>query len=297
MRGNTFREAVKLHVNQNVKGIPMASLEEMFCVVDDFCKEQSAVAGKRRQPGLCESEILTILIWFQQSGYRTFKAYYTHEVEGHLRGAFPKLVSYSRFIWLAPRVRATLEAFQRSIQGRGDGVAFIDSTALPVCDNHRIGRHRVFAGLAARGKSSMGWFYGFKVHLAVNLHGDILAACCTPGNWDDRHAVLDLADGLTGTLFADRGYISRSLTDALATHGLRLVTDKRANMHAPHLDPADQAMLRKRFLIETIFDQLKNDFHLAHTRHRSPDHFRLNLAAALCAYSLQTHKPAIDLAA
>jgi transposase len=275
----------------------MLSLEEMFCGVDDFCKEHSTARRRGRQPRMCHSEIMTILIWFQQSGYRTFKAYYLREVQTHLRSAFPNLVSYSRFIWLAPRVQVTLEAFQRSRQGRCDGVTLLDSTALSVCDNHRIRQHRVFAGLAQRGKTSMGWFYGFKLHLAVNRQGDILAACCTPGNCDDRQPVPDLVAGLAGKVLADRGYISRALTDVLAQQGIHLVTDQRANMHRPDLDPADKAMLRSRFLIETIFDQLKNDFHLDHTRHRSSDHFRLNLAAALCAYTLQSNKPALRLGA
>ena len=273
------------------------SIEELFCAVDDYCQEHGKPKGRRRQAGLCESEIITLLVNFHQSGYQTFKGYYTRAVEKRLCREFPKLVSYSRFLWLAPRVRTTLEGFLSSQQGVCTGVALLDSTTLPVCDNHRIARHRVFAGSAQRGKSSMGWFYGFKLHLVVNDKGDLLRYCGTPGNCDDRQPVPDLLRGLSGKVFADRGYLSHALTTALSAQGVQLVTDKRANRRAPALDPADKAMLRKRFLIETIFDQLKHTFQLDHTRHRSPDHFRLNLAAALCAYALQPKKPALRLTA
>lgn len=273
------------------------SLVELFCAVDDFCQQHGSAKRKGRQTGLCESEMMTIVIWFHQSGYRTFKAYYTREVETHLHAAFPKLVSYSRFIWLIPRVRRTLAAFLESRQGVCDGISLLDSTPLRVCNNRRITRHRVFAGSAQRGKSSMGWFYGFKLHLVVNTQGDILSYCCTAGNRDDRQPAPDLLSGVFGKVLADKGYVSQSLANRLAQQGIQLVTDKRANMHSPPLDPADKALLRRRFLIETIFDQLKNDFHLDHTRHRSPDHFMLNLTAALCAYAFQPTKPAFRSAA
>ncbi len=240
---------------------------------------------------------MTLLIYFQQSGYQTFKAYYVKEVQVHLRQAFPKLVSYSRFVWLMARVASGLQAYLKSRQGACEGVSFIDSTTLRVCDNHRIPRHRVFTGSAARGKSSMGWFYGFKLHLLVNTHGDLLSSCCTPGNWDDRQPVPDLVAGHFGKVFADRGYLSQALRETLATQGIQFITDNRANMHGSALDPADKAMLRCRFLIETIFDQLKNDLQLDHTRHRRPDHFKVHLWATLAAYTHQPKKPTLKHAA
>ncbi len=142
----------------------------------------------------------------------------------------------------------------------------------------------------------MGWFYGFKLHLVVNTQGDILGYCCTPGNCDDRQPVPDLLTGVSSKVLADKGYLSQSLTNTLAKQGVQLVTDKRANILGPDLDPLDKALLRRRFLIETIFDQLKNDFHLDHTRHRSPGHFRVNLTAALCGYTFQHTKPAFRFA-
>jgi transposase len=153
----------------------------------------------------------------------------------------------------------------------------------------------VFAGKAARGKSSLGWFYGFKLHLVVNTLGEVLNFACTPGNIDDRQPVPALLAALNGSVFGDKGYLSRPLHTALAHTGVRLVTDPRSNMSAPALDPADRRLLRRRFLIETIFDQLKNDLHIDHTRHRSVANFFVNLWAGLVAYAHQPRKPALAL--
>lgn len=270
------------------------SLLALFCAVDDFwqkwaCEQQPKRKG--RQPGLCDSEIMTIAIHFHHSGYRTFKAYYVREVQAHLRQEFPRLVSYSRFVRLMARVTDCLHAYLHSRQGASTGVAFIDSTPLRVCDNHRIPRHRVFAGSAARGKSSMGWFYGFKLHLVVNTVGELLNFACTPGNIDDRHPVPTLVTTLHGKVFGDKGYLSKPLQLALLQTGVHLVTDQRSNMSAAPLDPADQGMLRRRFLIETVFDQLKNDLQIDHTRHRSVANFFVNLWAGLVAYTHQSRKP------
>ena len=118
---------------------------------------------------------MTILIHFHQSHYRDFKAYYTQHVCEHMRSEFPTLVSYTRFVELIPSALPALCLYLRVRFGQVTGVAFIDSTPLSVCHNRRIGRHRVFAEMATRGKSSMGWFYGFKLHLIVNDQGELLA--------------------------------------------------------------------------------------------------------------------------
>lgn len=273
------------------------SLLALFCAVDDFCQawtsQQDKFGKRRRQPGLCKSEIMTMLIHFHQSGYRTFKGYYLQEVQTHLRAEFPHLVSYSRFVRLIPRVSACLQAYVTSRQGECSGVSFIDSTPLRVCHNQRIPRHRVFAATAARGKSSMGWFYGFKLHLVISSQGELLNFACTPGNCDDRQPVLALVASLFGKVFGDKGYVSHPLRLALALQGIQLVTDPRANMHSSPLDPADKRLLRRRFLIETIFDQLKNSIQIDHSRHRSPTNFFVNLWAGLTAYTYRLKKPSL----
>lgn len=280
------------------------SLLELFCAVDDFWlgfepqwKTTQLQAGKRRERKgqLCPSEVMTILIHFHQSHYRTFKAYYTQHVQVHLTKEFPHLVSYQRFIALLPSVLAPLLAYLHSRYGACTGISFIDSTALEVCDPKRISLHRVFATDAKRGKTSMGWFYGFKLHLAVNDQGELLACCLTPGNVDDRTPVPHLVKRLRGKLFGDRGYISAPLTHLLFEQGLQLITRLRKNMkdHLMHL--SDKLLLRKRAIIESIIDQLKNISQIEHSRHRSPINFVVHLIAGLIAYSHQDKKPGLHL--
>ena len=280
------------------------SLLELFVDVDDFCqdfrqdnaKQVSAQAGRRvRQSELWDSELMTIVIHFHQSGYRTFKAYYTQYVQVHLRREFPHLVSYARFVHLMGRVILLLWAYALYRCGRCTSISFIDSTVLRVCHNRRIPRHKVFIGIAARGQSSMGWFYGFKLHLIVNDRGDILAFTLTPGNVDDRKPVPRLAKAVFGKLFGDKGYVSLPLFQSLLQQGVQLITNLRANMKNQLVVLQDKLLLRKRFIIETINDQLKNVSQIEHTRHRSPLNFLVNVLAGLIAYMWQPKKPSLNL--
>jgi len=279
------------------------TLLELFCKVDDFCQQWQAqqpkslprVSGqRRRQPGLSESEIMTLVIHFHQSGYRDFKDYYRKHVQAHLGSEFPRLVSYSRFVTLMQRVVLLLWAYAQACCRRCTGISFVDSTALRVCTNRRIKRHKVFAGLAARGQCSLGWFYGFKLHLVVNQHGEVLAFTLTPGNVDDRKPVPKLAKALFGKLFGDKGYLSHPLFKTLLEHGLQLITAIKANMKNRLMLMSDKLLLRKRFIIETINDQLKNQSQIEHSRHRSPVNFVVNVLAGLIAYMCQPKKPAIN---
>ncbi|MBE8416775.1 IS982 family transposase, partial [Leptospira borgpetersenii] len=106
------------------------------------------------------------------------------------------------------------------------GISFIDSTILKVCDNRRIHSHKVFKDIAQRGKSSTGWFYGFKLHLIINDQGELLSFMVTPGNVDDRNlkVIFPLSKNIYGKLFGDRGYISQSLFESLYEKGIQLIT-------------------------------------------------------------------------
>jgi hypothetical protein len=282
------------------------SILDLFCSVDEFWqafepqwRQQVLSRGGRRRwrrGRLHPSELMTIAILFQQSGYRTFKAYYTRHVQLHLRSEFPQLVSYNRFVELLPSVLVPLTVYLQAQLGQCSGISFIDSTALAVCKNARIGQHRVCAVDARRGKTSVGWFYGFKLHLVVNDRGELLAFCLTPGNVDDRRPVSRLVKRLFGTLVGDRGYISQQLAeDLLISHGLHLITKLRKNMHNRLLRLTDKLLLRKRAIIERIVDQLKNICQIEHSRHRSPVNFLVNLMAGLIAYCHQPKKPSLDL--
>jgi hypothetical protein len=282
------------------------SLLELFCAVDDFCHgyarqeaEQCLGSGRRARgpkPQLSQSEVMTIVVHFHQSHYRDFKAYYTEHVVKYLAGEFPGLVSYTRFVELLPSVARPLGAYLAQRLGAVTGIAFIDSTPLPVCHNKRISRHKVFADLAARGKSSYGWFYGFKLHLIVNDCGELLRLQLTPANWDDRQPVPKMTQRLWGKLFGDKGYLSQPLFEQLYQRGVQLITPIRKNMANRLMPLYDKLLARKRSIIETINDQLKNISHIAHTRHRSPTNFVVNLFAGLIAYTHQPKKPALHLA-
>ncbi len=280
------------------------SILDLFCSVDTFWQQfepfwerEQVAAGtrrRRRTTRLSASEMLTILILFQQSGYRTFKGFYTQYVQTQLRAEFPHLLSYTRFVELMPRLLVPLAVYLHTQLGVCTGVSFIDSTALAVCHNARIAQHRVFRVDARRGKTSVGWFYGFKLHLVVNDRGELLAFCLTPGNVDDRRPVPRLVRRLFGKLFGDRGYISQALAEQLlVTQGLLLITKLRKNMRARLLNAADKLLLRKRAIIESVNDQLKNICQIEHTRHRSPFNFLVHLLAGLTAYCHQPKKPSL----
>ncbi len=204
-----------------------------------------------------------------------------------LRREFPHLPSYNRFVELMADVLQPIVAFMESRCGKSDGITCVDSTPLRVCQNIRIPRHKTFVDEAGRGKSSTGWFYGFKLHFTVNDRGDILSFCFTRGNVGDRQPVPFLAKGLLGKLFGDRGYISKKLTELLAEDHVELITTVKKNMKPKVLAVFDKLILRKRSIIETINDQLKNIFDLEHSRHRSLTHYFVNAVAGLIAYSYQ----------
>jgi transposase len=282
----------------------MLSLEALFCHVDDFCgwfeprwKQQlleDRLPRRHRARRLCLSEMLTILIAFHASAYRNFKAFYTQMVCVQWQQAFPGLVSYHRFVEWMPSALLPLCAYLRHCFGNCSGTSFIDSTSLKVCHNRRIAGHRVFKGLAARGKTSVDWFFGFKLHLVINAQGELLNVRLTPGNTDDRQPVPQLLKQMFGNVFGDRGYISQTLCAQLRqTSGIELVTKLRRNMKNRLMRLSDKLLLRRRGLIESVIDQLKNIAQIEHSRHRSPINFAVNLIAGLIAYCHQPKKPSL----
>jgi hypothetical protein len=281
------------------------SIEELFCFVDDFCqcfmvewiKLLIAYGAKKRNRKGClsVSEIITILVLFQQSHYRDFKTFYLTHVCCHLRREFPKLISYTRFVALIPSILMPLCAFLQSIKSSSDGIAFIDSTAIAVCHRKRISSHKVFAGIANIGKTTMGWFYGFKLHLVINHRGEFCGCRITPGNVDDREPVPDITKELLGKLFGDKGYISKELFEELLDRGLQLITGIRKNMKNRLMPLWDKLMLRKRSLIESVNHQLKNVFQIEHTRHRSVINGFTNMISAILAFAIHPRKPSLQL--
>jgi len=279
------------------------TLTTLFVLVDDFCKEfmpewekhllESNIKKRKRVGILSTSEIITICIHFHQSHYRTFKHYYNEHVCKFLRHLFPKLVSYERFVTLMKSVLVPLCFFLQSFKGEKTGIYFVDSTLLKACHIKREKQNKVFRGLTEKSRSTMGWFFGFKLHLVINDKGEIMAFKLTAGNVDDRKAVPNLVKNLLGKLIGDKGYISQKLFDQLYQQGLQLITKIKKNMKNKLLSVADKLLLRKRAIIESVNDQLKNISQIEHTRHRSVWNFAVNILAGLCAYILQPKKPSI----
>jgi hypothetical protein len=277
----------------------------IFCDIDDFCLLfeplwhrrllQSGAIRRNKPNALALSEVMTILVLFHCSGYRDLKTFYTQYVQKHLLWAFPRLVSYNRFVELQREALVPLWCYLHTRKGSCTGVAFVDATTLAVCHNLRIPQHKVFWDSARRGQSSMGWFYGFKLHLVINDCGELLGCYLTPGNVDDRRPVAHMVKELWGKLFGDKGYISQPLATLLQAQGLRLVTKLRKNMKNKFLAWSDKLLLRKRALIETVNDQLKNISQIEHTRHRSLWNFLGNVAAGLIAYSWREKKPSLNI--
>jgi len=285
----------------------MDSLLELFVHVDDFCQaflpplEQYLLSDgtikRHRERSLSVSEVMTILIHFHQSHYRNFKAYYCGHILPHLRSEFPNLVSYTRFVDFIPSALLPLCAYlQQTCLGDCTGVSFIDSTSLDVCRNQRIASHKVFAGLAGRGKTSTGWFFGFKLHLVINDRGELLNVLLTPGNVDDRKPVPKLVRKLFGKVFGDKGYISQPLYELVRqTFGVHLITKLKSNAkNCLPMSLLDRILLRKRAIVESVIDQLKNISQIEHSRHRSVTSFLVNLLCGLIAYARQPKKPSLS---
>jgi hypothetical protein len=212
-----------------------------------------------------------------------------------LAGAFPRLVSYNRFVELMPSALVPLCGYLQSRKGRCSGISFIDSTSLIVCHNRRIHSHKVFAGCARRGKTSVDWFYGFKLHLVINDCGELLNVRLTPGNTDDRRPVPELVKGLFGKLFGDKGYVSQPLFELLYDEGVQLVTKLKRGMKSRLMPLLDKIMLRKRAIVESVMDQLKNISQIEHSRHRSVANCLVNLVAGLIAYTWREKKPSLNI--
>jgi hypothetical protein len=277
---------------------------EIFVAIDDFCQifvpelERRMVAAGTprshagRPSALCESEIMTVVIFFHLSGMRNFKYFYQLFCKEFSK-EFPNLVSYQRMVELMKSVTMHIYAFILHNVGECTGISFVDSTKIQVCGSKRIRSNKVFSGLARIGKSTMGWFFGFKLHLVINDKGEILSFHITQGNTDDRDPLPLLFRNISGKVFADKGYISQELFELFMGKGVQLITTLKKRMKPKLVPLIDKILLRKRSIIETVNDFLKNICQIEHTRHRAPHNFFVNLLAGLAAYSFLPKKPSI----
>jgi len=276
--------------------------DTLFCFVDDFCKGfepwykkqliSREIVRRNRRCRLCLSEILTILIAYHQSGMSCFKYFYLDLCRNH-QGLFQGLVHYDRFVKLVKTSFPALICLLRSLEGEKTEYLFIDSTPMAVCHNLREKKHKTFKGLVAKGKTSTGWFYGFKIHTIFNTKGEIIRLTITPGNVNDRTPVIDMVKGLTGKLIGDKGYLSKNLFEKLFDQGLTLITKIRKNMKNCLMEIQDKLMLMRRSFVETIFSSIKCLNTLIHHRHRCPINAFSHLFAGLINYQLRPDKPSL----
>ena len=286
-------------------------ITEIFLIVDEYCllfeKNIDACITKlpdgpgkltRNKPcGLSQSEVITLLICFHLSDYRTLKHFYKDYVCVHLQKEFPALLSYNRFVELQKTAALPLLMYVMSnCVGDCTGISFIDSTKLAVCKNQRIAEHRQFKDIAQRGHTSAGWFFGFKLHLIINDKGEIISFRLTRGNVADNNEnlLLSLCKKLFAKLYGDRGYIvKQAVFEKLFFDGVQLITKIRSNMKNKLMSVYDKIMLRKRSVIECVMDSLKNICQAEHSRHRSIHGFIINVFAAIGAYHFLPKKPSI----
>ncbi len=276
-------------------------LDALFCYVDDFCIGFEPAWYKKligKASPIAEemtlAEVLTILIWFQTSGWRCFKNFYLY-LQHHHRKDFPKLLSYNRFVEIKCKAIIPLNCLLQYSLGVCTGISFIDATPLKICHNKRIFSNKVFKDLAKRGKSTMGWFFGFKLHITCDTKGELLSVKITTGNTDDRKTVKGLCKNMFGKVYGDKGYISQELFEEMLEAGVQIVTQLRNKMKPKIMLLEDRLMLKKRSLIESVFHIMKDMLHIDHTRHRSPKNFLINILGALVAYCLYPNKPSIRL--
>jgi hypothetical protein len=285
-------------------------ITEIYCDVDDFCKgfEEYCIKHiladekvKKVYPKclMSLSEVMTIVIMFHHSGSRCFKWFYFRDVCGDRYGEyFPKQLSYNRFVEVMQYALLPLLVYTLKYRcGESTGISFIDSTFLDVCHLKRGYSHKVSKGIVKKGKGSTGWHYGFKLHLIINESGEIISFCLTSGNVDDRNidVINHLCKEISGKLFGDRGYISQKLFDHLYEKSIQLVTKIKKKMKNKLMNIEDKILLRKRAIIESVNDFLKNICYIEHSRHRSEANFYVNLVSGLAAYSFLEKRPNLHL--
>jgi hypothetical protein len=277
--------------------------DRLFCFVDDFYKgfepwyKKSLISSsnkkRNRECKMSLSEIITILIAFHQSGMSCFKYFYLELMKNH-RNLFNYLVHYDRFVALIKLAFPALVCLLKTLEGTVTQYLFIDATPMAVCHNLREKRHKVFKGLAKKGKTSTGWFFGFKLHFVFNTHGEIVRMQITGGNVNDRSPVMSLMKDISAKLIGDKGYISKKLSAALFEQGVTLITKIKKKMKNYLMDITDKMMLMKRSFVETIFSSIKLLGTLIHHRHRSPVNAFTHLFAGLVNYQIRTDKPSLD---
>ena len=287
-----------------------ANIVDIFYLVDEFCKtfdkateghilpKEVSKKSRKRAFRMSDSEVIAIMIYFHLGHFRNFKHFYIRHIQVNCKSDFPQTVSYNRFVELQQKALVPMTVFlQMCCLGKCTGISFIDSTPIRVCHIRREYSHKTFKGVATKGKTSIGWFFGFKLHIVINDKGEILDFLITRANVDDREPLKDkrFHENLFGKIFADKGYISKELFGDMFVDGIHLITRIKKNMKNSLMLLSDKIYLRKRAIIETVNDQLKNICQIEHTRHRCFENFIGNMVSGLIAYNFLPKKTSLNL--
>lgn len=284
----------------------MNDITALFCIIDDLFLKFESVYWKYlkqlkhrkrlRSTNLRLSEIILIAVWYKTSQFNNFKAFYSYI--GHsYADLFRCLPCYQRMVNLINMHQLAIHALHFTLMKSPQcSHLWVDSTSLPVCKNQRIQRHKALKDIATRGKSSMGWFFGCKLHVVMNADGDMVSTALSNGHIADIKMVEELVKGFKATIYADRGYISQSLKENLKLQEIDLVTYHRKNMQVIQLSQIDQHYLKQRNKIETLFSLLKGQYNLVTSKARSVQGYLSGIYASLCAYQIcHKNKPTIQI--
>jgi len=259
---------------------------DLFVIIDDAVTEPARPRGGRPKL-VCDSEIITLLIWncLSSTRQRTLKDVYRWALLYHRRDV-PKLGTYGAFVAQCHRLLPRLvELLGQSLVPAK--IQFVDSTKLPVCRNHRTGRYRVAAKLAGVGKNWQGYWYGFKLHLAINRDGQISALAFTPADVYDGHVTEQLVRAETKIVVGDSHYGDRIQREKLKAKGIIVVAPPHWRQKNHLMAGWQRALLYRRAKIEATFDRLKEHLPLVSSFPRSVNGYLLHYVRILLGYQME----------
>jgi hypothetical protein len=261
------------------------TLTTLYCITDDFINALAQTEGgtdmlelwrakRGSQRNLSLGEVITLNILRFHLHVSDLKAFHSI-VRDNYKAYFPRIPNYENFskatnasLPFATLFLEYLLRLNRKIMS-GEKVFFLDATALSVCENINASRHKVTGGFAAWGKTSRGWFFGFKLHGVCDAEGNLLNACFSSANVYDGHKAEALTKGLRGVFVGDAGYLLKEETfERLFEKHKRILAAARKNMK--RLMTKEQGdLLRKRNIIESVWSVLKGSFGLVFRKARS----------------------------
>jgi hypothetical protein len=273
-------------------------LVTLYVMIDDLlkafgkqCGQQPRLPGKAsrgRSSGLTTSEWITLGIFRYALQIKDVKHFWRH-IYSHYHKDFPGLPNYQNFVAginrTTPYVILLLQWLLHMNRQKTKDPFFVDATSLKVCENWRISSHKVCQDIARMGKTTLGWFFGFKLHMVVDGLGNMLSVLITPGNTDDRKFLLKLFKGLKGIAVGDAGYVSKKAFKELFEQGVLFVTVMKKNMKRL-TNTWQDGLLTMRQRIEISFSTLKYRLQQAVTLARSVAGYFSRWLYACLSYNL-----------